>query len=58
MTNKEVGGKTLTRKKEIGEIKITKVEGQEISEAKVVKGGEEILAKFNSGAKIECHSKN
>ena len=58
LTNKEVGGKTLTRKKEIGEIKITKVEGQEISEAKVVKGGEEILAKFNSGAKIECHSKN
>lgn len=54
----EVGGKTLTRKKEIGKIKITKVEGEEISVAKVTKGGAAIYAKFNAGAKIECHSKN
>ena len=58
LINKEVGGKTLIRKKELGKIKITKVEGDEISEAKVVKGGEAIFTKFNSGAKIECHSKN
>lgn len=53
----EVGGESLIRKKEIGKIKVTKVEGDKISEAKVTKGGEIILAKFNSGAKIECHSK-
>lgn len=58
LINKKVGGKTLIRKKELGKIKITKVEGDEISEAKVVKGGEAIFTKFNSGAKIECHSKN
>lgn len=58
LMEKEVGGKKLIRKKEIGKIKISKVEGDEISEAKVTKGGDEILTKFNSGAKIECHSKN
>lgn len=58
LINKEVGGKTIIRKKELGKIKITKVEGDEISEAKVTKGGDAILSKFNSGAKIECHSKN
>jgi hypothetical protein len=54
----EVGGKTITRKKELGKIKITKVEGEEISVAKVTKGGAAIYAKFNAGAKIECYSKN
>ncbi|WP_299362370.1 CsgG/HfaB family protein [Winogradskyella sp.] len=58
LINKEVNGKKLVRKKELGEIKITKVEGDEISEAKVLKGGEAILTKFNSGAKIECHLKH
>lgn len=58
LINKKVGGKTIIRKKELGKIKITKVEGDEISEAKVTKGGDAILSKFNSGAKIECHSKN
>ncbi|WP_430409836.1 CsgG/HfaB family protein [Kordia sp.] len=53
-----VNGKELTRRKEIGTLKITTVEGDEISEAKVVKGGDLILAKFNSGTKIECYSKN
>lgn len=58
LINKKVGGKTIIRKKQLGKIKITKVEGEEISEAKVTKGGDAILTKFNSGAKIECHSKN
>lgn len=58
LVNKKVGDKMLIRKKKIGEIKITKVEGEEISVAKVTKGGDEILTKFNSGAKIECYSKN
>ncbi|WP_196890067.1 CsgG/HfaB family protein [Aureivirga sp. CE67] len=54
----EVNGKNILRKKMIGKIKITKVEGDEISEAKVIKGGEEILSKFKSGVKIECYSLN
>ncbi|MBL4662298.1 MAG: hypothetical protein JKY22_01760 [Flavobacteriaceae bacterium] len=54
----KVGDKDLIRRKELGKIKITKVEGDEISEAKVIKGGVAILAKFNAGAKIECYSKN
>jgi len=53
-----VNGKEIIRKKEIGTIKISTVEGDEISEAKVVKGGDVILEKFNSGAKIECYSQN
>lgn len=53
-----VNGKELIRKKEIGTIKITNIEGDEISEAKVVKGGNLILEKFNAGAKIECYSQN
>ena len=52
-----INGKKVIRKKELGKIKISKVEGDEISKAKVLKGGEAILAKFNSGAKIECYSK-
>ncbi|WP_452596545.1 CsgG/HfaB family protein [Pontimicrobium sp. MEBiC01747] len=53
-----VNGKDLIRKKELGRIKITKIEGDEISEARVIKGGDVILSKFNSGSTIECHSKN
>ena len=53
-----VNGKEIIRKIEIGTIKISTVEGDEISEAKVVKGGDVILEKFNSGAKIECYSQN
>lgn len=58
LIKKEVNGKTLIHRKELGSIKLTKIEGEEISEAKVLKGGEEILAKFNAGSKIECYSKS
>ncbi len=58
LVNMKVGDKEIVRTIEIGEIKITKVEGEEISVAKVIKGGGAIFSKFNSGAKIECHSKN
>lgn len=58
LVNMKVGDKEIVRKKEIGEIKIIKVEGEEISVAKVIKGGGAILSKFNAGAKIECYSKN
>ncbi|PHR72547.1 MAG: hypothetical protein COA67_04685 [Lutibacter sp.] len=57
LVNMTVGDKQIIRKKVIGEIKITKVEGEEISEAKVTKGGDAILSKFNANAKIECLSK-
>jgi hypothetical protein len=53
-----VNEKQIIRKKEIGTVRIVKVEGDEISEAKVVKGGDVILARFTAGAKIECYSKN
>lgn len=52
-----VGGKKINRKVEIGKLKITKVEGDEVSEAKVVKGNKDIFAKFNGGVKLECYSK-
>jgi len=52
----KAGNKEIIRKKKLGEIRITEVEGEEISIAKVVKGGEAILAKFNAGANIECYS--
>jgi len=58
LVNMKVGDKEIVRTIEIGEIKITKVEGEEISVAKVIQGGGAIFSKFNSGAKIECHSKN
>lgn len=54
----KVGGKDVVRKKEIGKLKITTVEGDEISEAKVMKGGELILEKFNGGVELQCISKN
>lgn len=53
----KVNGKKIIRKLEIGKLKITKVEGDEVSEAKVSKGGKAIFEKFNAGAKIECYSK-
>ena len=54
----KVGDKNIVRNIELGKIKITKVEGEEISQAKVKSGGKEILAKFNAGVKIECYSIN
>ena len=56
LKNIKVGNKTLVRKIEIGKLKVERVEGDELSEAKVIKGGKEILAKFNAGAKIACYS--
>jgi hypothetical protein len=39
---------------EIGEIKITKVAGDDFSECSVVKGGTDILAKFNAAENLSC----
>lgn len=48
----EVNGKTIQRKKEIGEIKITKVEDENFSVCSVGSGGMDISAKFEAKARI------
>ena len=57
ITTYEVGVKSIKREIEIGELKVTDVQGAEISSAKVTKGGEAILEKFQSNAKLLCKSK-
>ena len=39
---------------QIGELKITKIAGDDFSECTVVKGGTEILSNFNASAKLVC----
>lgn len=39
---------------EIGEIKITKIAGDDFSECSVSKGGKEIVPAFNAGEKLNC----
>ena len=53
----EVGGRNLTRKKEIGEIKVSKVEDENFSICDVKSGGTEILTKINSKSKIQVITK-
>ena len=48
----EVNGKKLERKKEIGELKITKVEDENFSTCSVSSGGIDINAKFEAKAKL------
>jgi hypothetical protein len=48
----EVNGKKLERKKELGELKITKVEDENFSTCSVSSGGVEINAKFEAKAKL------
>jgi TolB-like protein len=48
----EVNGKKLERKKEIGEIKITKVEDENFSACSVSSGGIDINSKFKAKAKL------
>jgi TolB-like protein len=48
----EVGGKKLERKKEIGELKISKVEDENFSTCTVGNGGIEINSRFEAKAKI------
>jgi hypothetical protein len=54
----DVAGKKLERKKEIGEIKISKVEDENFSICSVGDGGAEINAKFESKAKLIVITKN
>jgi TolB-like protein len=53
----EVGGKKLTRKKEIGELKITKVEDENFSTCSVSSGGADIVAKFEAKANLQVVTK-
>lgn len=39
---------------EIGELKVTKIAGDDFSECSVLKGGKEILALFNAAEKMNC----
>jgi len=48
----EVGGKKLERKKEIGELKISKVEDENFSSCSVSSGGIDINSKFEAKAKL------
>jgi hypothetical protein len=48
----EVNGKKLERKKDIGELKITKVEDENFSTCSVKSGGIDINSKFEAKAKL------
>ena len=53
----EVGGKKLERKKEIGELKINKVEDDNFSSCSVSSGGADINAKFIAKANLQIITK-
>ncbi|WP_297868459.1 CsgG/HfaB family protein [uncultured Flavobacterium sp.] len=53
----EVGGKKLTRKKEVGELKITKVEDENFSTCSVNSGGVDIATKFEAKANLQVVTK-
>lgn len=53
----EVGGKKLTRKKEVGELKITKVEDENFSTCSVSSGGTDITTKFEAKANLQVVTK-
>jgi curli biogenesis system outer membrane secretion channel CsgG len=52
ITTMEVNGKKIERKKEIGELKITKVEDENFSLCTVKEGGVEINSKFEAKSKL------
>ena len=54
----EVNGKKLQRKKEIGELKITKVEDENFSICSVSSGGIDINSKFEAKAKLQIITKD
>lgn len=52
-----VNGNKTTRKKEIGELKVTKVEDENFSICSVIEGGEIIGVRFESNAKLQIITK-
>lgn len=57
ITTLDLNGEEVTREQEIAEIKIVAVEGDELSTAKVLDGGSELLSNFNTGETLICKSK-
>ncbi len=57
LSTMNIGEKTTQREKWVADVKIEVVEGDELSIAKVTKGGKELLEKFNAQAKLICKSK-
>ena len=52
-----INGNNYRKRKEIGSVKITEVQGDQFSEAKVLSGGEEILRQFKLDARnLECQT--
>ena len=58
ITEKEVDGKKIPYKKEVGEIKVTKVEDENFSTCTVIDGGADINAKFEAKVKLKVITKN
>ena len=52
-----LNGNKMTRKKEIGELKVTRVEDENFSICSVIEGGEIITARFESNAKLQIITK-
>ena len=52
-----INGNKYRKRKEIGSVKITEVQGDQLSEAKVLSGGEEILRQFKMDpGNLECQT--
>ncbi len=58
LTEFDINGRKVTRKKEIGEIKIEVVEDENFSICSVTEGGMEIGARFEAKAKLQVLTKN
>jgi hypothetical protein len=58
ITEVEINGKKINRKKEIGTLKISKIEDENFSICSVKSGGLEINSKFESKAKLQVITKN
>ncbi len=58
ITEVEINGKKINRKKEIGTLKISKVEDENFSICSVKSGGLEINSKFESKAKLQVITKD
>ena len=54
VTTIEVDGKTLERKKKIGQLQVATVDDENFSTCKVKSGGSEIKSKIESGATVKC----
>lgn len=52
-----IGDRKTQREKWVADLKINAVEGEELSTALVVKGGAELLSKYNNQANLVCKSK-